>query len=109
MLLLVLVRVRRADEITNGITIRIHDIADHLVEIVDALAGDTDSRSIPTGRNQQLEAASVISHPPDRATRVREAHNEPGVVDASRSRVGADDLRPGKEGQQLIRALDDRL
>jgi len=50
--MLLLVRVRRADEITNGIAIGVHDHADHLVEIVDALADDTGSRSIATGRNQ---------------------------------------------------------
>jgi hypothetical protein len=71
----------------------------HLFEIVDALAGDTGSRSIATGWNQQLEAASVISHRPDRATRVGEAHDEPSVVDASHSRAGAGDPRPGKEGR----------
>src|SRR4029077_8861214 len=88
----------------------VRDPAGHLTEVVDALARDSGSRSIATRRDEQLEAARVTSHKPHTCPvgATREAGNDPGVIDASRSCVGVGDLQPGKEGCQFARAPDER-
>jgi hypothetical protein len=101
---LLIVLLRCTDEVPD-IACSVRDIADHLAELVDALAGDTGSRSIATGRDEQLEAARVTSHKPHS---VSEADNDPGVIDASRSRARVGDLQPGKEGCQFALAPDER-
>ena len=48
---LLFVRIRRTDEFTDGIAVSVRDCADHLAEVVDALADDAGPRSIATGRD----------------------------------------------------------